>query len=101
LFQRSAYGASDIINNPLFSEVVLVEVVPTNSEIVSSNSGEREVDFKVSFNFNADDITYSSLAIQPTTPSPIIETPVTSSSDDSMDSQSIDGEDIDSNDTNL
>ena len=58
LFQRSSYDASEIIKNPLFSDVVLSQVKPSNSATQSSAGAEKAIDVKVAFNFNAGDIQY-------------------------------------------
>lgn len=60
LFQRSAYDAAEIISNPLFSGVTLLQAAPKKADDDSSDNGERSVEFQVAFDFAASDIRYKS-----------------------------------------
>ncbi len=59
LFQRSSYIAADIIKNPLFTDVKLVQV--KEDEESSSASLEKRVELKVTFNFAVADVLYTPL----------------------------------------
>ncbi|MES2748849.1 MAG: hypothetical protein V4606_00430 [Patescibacteria group bacterium] len=56
LFQRSSYGATDIINNPLFTDVKLMKV--TAEDPAATVSEEKNVELKVSFDFAVSDVLY-------------------------------------------
>ena len=59
LFQRSSYIAADIMKNPLFTDVKLVQV--KEDEESSSASLEKRVELKVTFNFAVADVLYAPL----------------------------------------
>lgn len=56
LFQRSAYEAEEIINNPIFSDVKLVMPVLDTETVTSADN--KVVEFKVDFNVAAADVAY-------------------------------------------
>ena len=67
LFQRTSYVASDIINNPLFTDVKLTQpkVEDTKTNVVT----KKTVELKVSFDFAVSDIVYTPAAVEVTAPS--------------------------------
>jgi hypothetical protein len=60
LFQRSAYDAAEIIQNPIFTDVKLV-LPAADSETVSSDT-EKKVEFKVGFTVSSADVLYTPLS---------------------------------------
>lgn len=71
LFQRSAYDAAEIINNPLFSDVSLLRSVAKDATGATSEGGERSVEFKVAFSISAADVQYKSVT-EDTTSLPVV-----------------------------
>lgn len=67
LFQRTSYVASDIINNPLFTDVKLTQ--PKVEDAKTNVVTKKTVELKVSFDFAVSDIVYTPAAVEVTTPS--------------------------------
>ncbi len=66
LFQRTSYIATDIINNPLFTDVKLIQpkVEDSKTNVVT----KKTVELKVSFDFAVSDIVYTPAAVEVITP---------------------------------
>ncbi len=66
LFQRSSYVASDVINNPLFTDVKLSQ--PKEIVSKSGSDSKKVVELKVSFNFATADMLYKPLVTEVVSP---------------------------------
>lgn len=85
LFQRSAYGAEEIISSPIFSEVRLViPALDTDTDTITS-ANKKVVEFKAAFSVAASDVMYVPLGQQlidaPAAATETVDTAETSSSD--------------------